>query len=861
MRHLGAPLILGQSLGVNLFTDPQMMGEDELVRASQVYPNSSGMLEMRSGFRPVPPLSAAYGSYIGTLVDGAIIPARDVGTQFLVCSHGTGIPPFFTRKMFLQAFGEPFGTSYASTSPGVDTGRRPCMFNFRNETIILPGGGFDGFVGLRKDPTVGAAPGFVFSNRSFALTDYEYGFLYPQSTVVSPRVGCSYVGRAVFANFGPGHENKLIMCDFVYPSTYAPYANKYTPLAAVCGPDLLSFNGRHVAFLMDDDRIISVAEVSFLDSDSPLRAGLLVCGERTTFICTGSFEDSSFIASVGNEQAVFGDWQPKRVNFACGCISHETTQRTPIGTIWCGQDDVWVIAGDAVPHRIGTKIRPAILGVPPSQRWQAHAVYDAKNGCYRLALPTTNSTNDAPKFEEYWLDLRNGQPQGAMDSRWWGPQIFALDADADSTVVFSFPSAATEDEHAVFSVGQGFASGLCYLGKSTESTAFDTDQTTIDGALLWSASTVYAVGDVVQPSRLKRTGFWYRCTAFSVGGLSGGTEPAWPGAAGTVFDGDATWVTLDVGPGVGLLPSTVAAIDSASDILADIKTKDFTWGSPFTRKTLEAVDISAFAAQKQTLQLDVIQNQGSVTEGVGPTQGRTPFGGESGIQLGVSTLSASPFSQEFSKRTMRPDAEGRIINHSMQFRLQTKNNFIVDDSNDQVVLDVWDGSVELGTPASATVVHANYANLGTLMSAICTALNTAAAVLKAQQHGTGAWTFTHDASSSTSRNYLINLIFTFTTSDNPALLLVFDGTGVYQPAYVTAAAKFKKLMAMVGFKGEADGDGITYAPDSPPRGAGASPHKWFSAQPVKYTNPTNWKFAEVGIRGEEWDRLPLSTQD
>lgn len=56
----------------------------------------------------------------------------------------------------------------------------------------------------------------------------------------------------------------------------------------------------------------------------------------------------------------------------------------------------------------------------------------------------------------------------------------------------------------------------------------------------WSASTAYAIGDVVQPT--SANGHYYRCTA---AGTSGSTEPTWPTNGSTVPDGGATW--QDVG--------------------------------------------------------------------------------------------------------------------------------------------------------------------------------------------------------------------------------------------------------------------------------------------------------------------------
>ena len=57
----------------------------------------------------------------------------------------------------------------------------------------------------------------------------------------------------------------------------------------------------------------------------------------------------------------------------------------------------------------------------------------------------------------------------------------------------------------------------------------------------WAATTAYSLGDVVKPTTSNDDGYYYICTA---AGTSGGTEPTWPGAGGSVTDGTVTWREL-----------------------------------------------------------------------------------------------------------------------------------------------------------------------------------------------------------------------------------------------------------------------------------------------------------------------------
>ena len=57
----------------------------------------------------------------------------------------------------------------------------------------------------------------------------------------------------------------------------------------------------------------------------------------------------------------------------------------------------------------------------------------------------------------------------------------------------------------------------------------------------WEATTAYSLGDKVKPTSGNDDGHFYICIA---AGTSGGTEPTWPGASGTVTDGTVSWREL-----------------------------------------------------------------------------------------------------------------------------------------------------------------------------------------------------------------------------------------------------------------------------------------------------------------------------
>jgi hypothetical protein len=84
----------------------------------------------------------------------------------------------------------------------------------------------------------------------------------------------------------------------------------------------------------------------------------------------------------------------------------------------------------------------------------------------------------------------------------------------------------------------------------------------------WTASTAYAVGDVVVPTTGKENGWRYECTT---AGTSGSSEPTWPTQEGaTKTDGTVTWTTrpgCHLGSGTNGATLTLSAVDQLIDLV------------------------------------------------------------------------------------------------------------------------------------------------------------------------------------------------------------------------------------------------------------------------------------------------------
>lgn len=104
-----------------------------------------------------------------------------------------------------------------------------------------------------------------------------------------------------------------------------------------------------------------------------------------------------------------------------GCIAQATAVPTPVGTIFCGLDSVYLIRPDVlVPQDIGWPIAPSIKSIPEGRRPFACAYYH--KGFYKLAITLPGG---ALNTIEWWLDLRNAVRTGQLDPTpsWWGPHI------------------------------------------------------------------------------------------------------------------------------------------------------------------------------------------------------------------------------------------------------------------------------------------------------------------------------------------------------------------------------------------------------------------------------------------------------
>lgn len=167
----------------------------------------------------------------------------------------------------------------------------------------------------------------------------------------------------------------------------------------------------------------------------------------------------------------------------------------------------------------------------------------------------------AMKDDTVTADLPTGV-RGASDLFVVKPAGFVLSAIQRTSDSFANPAAANESGTGFIAAGDTFSATVTAvnaLGVTTPNYGNETNNESValmstlvapgggaNPALavpVWTAASSYQLNQVVQPS--VANGHVYQVTA---PGVSGGSEPVWPIAGGTVNDGAVTWIDVGNGP-------------------------------------------------------------------------------------------------------------------------------------------------------------------------------------------------------------------------------------------------------------------------------------------------------------------------
>lgn len=828
---MGTRQRLGWAGGVNLLVDPNAVRDDQLTGAKNTWPTTEGLMTKREAMRAIAPIKhySEYPFYPLTLFKPDPLTGFDyILNWFSPYINGSEYLSAVTKGMTIQND----ANLNITTTSGYETIPGPaCMVNYKGR-IIAVNGNTDGYFMFYKDPIVG----YKWRRNYFQWLPNRPGVTAGQTQTVSviPRVVCSYKGRLVFGNFGPGFGNTILFADRNPPADWSNVTD--APAWSIIGDDALSSNGFNITFeSIAGETILAMAEVSMSTATNPLQTALLVLTDRSAIICTGEPAQTTD-TDFDSVKTYLGDFQFAKVNFECGVAGHLAICRGPNGTFWANGEDVYALYdGAPKPIPIGTNIRPALQACPPSYRPFWHMAFS--RGAVHLSVLTQATSDFRQQGVQHWrLDLRPtgdsdvvASPGGPNGARWWGPQdyeqAYLLGGSEDGVGVRGALSSAILSDR--LDDGKSVLTGAFYgdfnsaADKCLSIVSFnevsggrDIPYSETVTGLTWTAATAYAVGDVVMPTPLNRNGRLYVCT---VAGTSDVTEPTWPDVNGdSVSDGGITWFEVldDLSTSIRM-PNLYGT--TAPRIAMEPDFKEYSFNTPMNDKVVKRGDISAFMGRKGQMWLEVVANSGNNLFYLGPT---TIGGANAGKDpaynsLGNFVLDASSLAEEFESRQLAPslsvDREkpdsvtpGVIRGRLLQPRLRDGSGFVIDETNDYIVAAMV-GNV-FTTPVAvvqAQLDHGYYDDVDDVIAEIVDKLNDQTPInWSGWTNGINPWS--SNSAYASGWPYFNNLTFAFTArAANQWLLLLVspdNGDGDYVVSgetYYTSRAS--NLLAMLGF--------------------------------------------------------------
>lgn len=732
--------------GVNVLNHQTAIADNQMTRCANMFPDSSGILMNRPGISNIALIDyqIAGGAYdVEYYSLNLALPVVNLGYTYLHHHFMTGGSAQNDLDERVQLFNA--DTAHYDTRPTITLGTGFAtdplsIVNYKGNTLVIgPRNLIEGFQYWQAKPSGGVIP-----NAATFVHDptTQSGVPTAQTQVipVKPTVGCTYQGRMVYGNFGPGRTNWLVFAD---ANTPAHTNTDVAPVFTVVGPDVLAFNGRHIELDAAGENIVLMRETMLQSVGAPVQTALMVItAEGSCFIGTGiipeTFEDPSAIGTL----------EFQKVNYKCGCVAAATFVKTQFGYIWADTNEVWCLINNT-PLKLGSLIGNELSNYPPDTRkWWSAAYID-----YKYVLQCVISRGSDDRFlqrVQWWLDLTNGIPKHTTQAEWFGPHQVLRDLGDEGTILapgkgaFLSGIATDYDGNRVIGLcndsGYPGGTGLSLIDYTTNFGSDDNPFQTTTGGLEWTPSTLYSPGDIARPTFYVNVGHIFVCTT---GGTSGTTEPTgWNfDGSGHVTDGSVIWTELSFATQFRLL-TTNYKVESYKNGM-DILTKDFILGEPELDKVLKAVTLYAYSSITQKFTMGLRRNQGAVSNALNGTHNISAIFGQDAntLQSGTSQLDITSIAQgQLEGKSLRP-AEGTIHKFkSLQFHIYEgmpdpsnvgtviNSGYVVDGSNNSIVFGFYDGLDSIYQLFQADLALDNtgtfsYANIEALYAAIVAAMN------------------------------------------------------------------------------------------------------------------------------------------
>lgn len=691
--------------GVNLNRDSKAIADAQSVKAQNLFPTQSGILEKRPGLiaekfvstnsilspfsQVASPIGAGF-DYVGHML------ANDSGTEFIWCGNLPDIGVFNTT-LAQNNLAVDIGNTVSGS--GSNQCEPLCYAKFGTQVLVTRKGG----VGLIQNVKGLTAAGVNPSTNT--PTFFGYTFTndgQTQKINMTPAVVATWKGRAFYANFGIGMGHWGVLSD----ATGIPGSN--SPNYLIVGSDCLASNGRHIEFQqIAGETIIGAFESILMMEGSPTDSALVILTQKSMLILTGDFSQTT---DTGQNSLV-GTLSVAKVNFDVGLSSPNTIVRTPYGVVWASATDVWMLQGNT-PVKIGTNITQALQNTPPEAvKWWT-AAYCKDPGVYILDIITARGTDDSVLVHnQWWLQLNDAvMPQNANQAMWYGPMIVQRDCGQGTT--FHGGVCLSKDETNIVKLvtdkgyGDGARTGTTLVSCTTRGGSDDISFQMASTGRIWQPNEFVNIGEVIRPTFTRNNGRLYVAILFSGNQTTGATEPHWDGTAGQVIaDFDITWMELTgtVGSHV-LLPPTdryspyrALNYDAPNDTpqtditnSSDFRTKAFAFGEPGLAKMHKRMEVSAYSSIPMVLPAYAISNGGSVNRQCG----QSTFGQTYGLAADDGVDGTIIGDGEFQARSMRPLDNAIVRGQYIQYQLtdvftgSLAGKYVLDPSNNSLVFGV-----------------------------------------------------------------------------------------------------------------------------------------------------------------------------
>lgn len=607
---MSRPTVVNGLKGVNLLSDPTGIDNNEVIRSKNLFPHLPGTLGTRKAMQyskalcyasplGAPPLAQVYDPNCFLGIQGfslSSVPGVDY-VAILSFSGGvqTGIPNVTSAAGDqLWVYGCKYGVNLSTVNLVRRSNAPYRIINVGSRTLVFDGTSSGYVICRRKDSDLTQPYIGVYDSTSLQPDDVviqNFRLIGASDVLITPLFAVVASNRLVLGSPDATRNNSVFWCD---------------PIDQL-GPDSWRTAGLNP----------SISRAFELGStiDGPITAMFAAANAPTGYQQAAAifvFKENVMHQILGSPgysyellpKEIAGTYQASRVNVRAGCTAADTIIRTPVGIVWVGSDDVWLMADDNSPHRVGTKIRPILAEQPPDLRFKMHAAYH--DGAYKLAVfaPGQGPTLNSACRQQWWLDLRGVEAPDAATGAWFGPQehipAWALEPgtwamttnlQAGNDSILQAPQLAQFITNASFPNQPSFQMPVVVTFEGFAA---------VDGVLPtlelrpWQPNTGYYIGDIIAPAGYP--GCQVRCTTTHISGIgtSGATEPVWSNISGgfvsVTGDGTCTWTAVNTVFAAGQSWSYVAPTMQNGYIFFDLLSKEFTDPDPQLEKLLDGND-------------------------------------------------------------------------------------------------------------------------------------------------------------------------------------------------------------------------------------------------------------------------------